>query len=138
MAARRLPQSSCSRGASERSRLKVAEFVRIPCFADRLSEFSRIPLRVIVRTESQIRVLLWRKRADNPLSLLRRRGVDFANILKLRQDLLDHPMPFLDVSDFAAAEYDRDDHFVFVGQEAAGLVDLEIDVVLAGFWANAD
>jgi hypothetical protein len=39
---------------------------------------------------------------------------------------------------FAAAEDDREDDFVFLGQELFGPIDLGHQVVVANFWANAE
>src|SRR5690349_21289718 len=75
-------------------------------------------------------VLLWRQRADDSLALLLGRRIDLTDVLKLREDLLDYAVPFFDVGNLTATEHDRDHHFVFVGEKAAGLVDLEIDIVL--------
>jgi len=39
----------------------------------------------------------------------------------------------VDVGHFSAAKHDRNDHLVFVGQECSGLVDLELNVMVARF-----
>ena len=42
------------------------------------------------------------------------------------------PLSFIKVGQFATPDHDRHDDLVFVLQESLRLVDLEIDVVLAG------
>ena len=47
-------------------------------------------------------------------------------------------LSFFDMRQLATAEDDRDDHLVLVGQEFAGPVDLDLDIVIARFGANAN
>ena len=51
---------------------------------------------------------------------------------------VDDPPALLDVLQLAAAEQHVDQHLVLVLQELAGLVDLGVDVVVAGLGADAD
>jgi len=47
-------------------------------------------------------------------------------------------MTLVDVGQFAPTEHDRHDHFVLVLEEATGLIDLELDVVVAGLRTEPD
>lgn len=67
-----------------------------------------------------------------------RRGFHFADVFELFDDLLHDALPLFDVSHLAAAEHDRHDDLVFVKEEAAGLGDLEFDVVIPRLRTEAD
>src|SRR5262249_28824148 len=64
--------------------------------------------------------------------------LDLATVGQLLEDLVDDPLALLDVLQFAAAEQHVDQDLVVVLEELAGLVDLGLDVVVAGLGADAD
>ena len=61
--------------------------------------------------------LFRRNGADDAFSLLLRRGFDLSDVFELRDDLLNHAMPFIDVRNFTPAEHDRHHDFIAVTQE---------------------
>ena len=76
--------------------------------------------------------------ADQSLAHLLRRGIHLTDRFELYEEIPHHALPFVDVGQFATTKHDRDDHLVLVLEEATGLVDLELDVVLARLGAEAD
>ena len=66
------------------------------------------------------------------------RRFELADFQQLCDDLVHHLPAFVDVGQFAAAEDDGDEHLVLVLEKALRLLDLELDVVIAGLGAEAD
>lgn len=76
--------------------------------------------------------------ADQSFSHLLRRSVHLSDRLELLKKIAHDTLPLVDMGQFATAEYHRDDHLVLVLQESLGLIDLELDVVLASLGTKTD
>lgn len=76
--------------------------------------------------------------ADQSFSHLLRRSVHLSDRLELLKKIAHDTLPLVDMGQFATAEYHRDDHLVLVLQESLGLIDLELDVVLASLGTETD
>lgn len=70
--------------------------------------------------------------------MARRRRFDTGDFRQLANDRIEQALPFVHVRQFAAAEDDRDQHLVAMFEELARLLDLDLDVVLAGLRPDAD
>ena len=64
--------------------------------------------------------------------------LDFATVRQLLQHRNDNALSLVNVLQLPAAEQHIEQHFVFVLEELAGLVDFGIDVVVARLGADAD
>ncbi len=80
--------------------------------------------------------LLGGKRADQTAAHLLRWSVDFSDGVELFEDHPHHPLSFVDMCQFTAAEHDRHDDLVLVLQKPFCLIYLELDIVLAGLWTE--
>ena len=80
--------------------------------------------------------LLGHNRGDHSLLLLRGGRFQLADFEQLGDDLIHDLAAFVDVREFATTEDDRDLHLVFVLEKAQRLLDLEFDIVVAGFRAQ--
>ncbi len=78
------------------------------------------------------------KDAGDSLALLLRRRLDLAHFVERSNHIVDQLSTFVDVRDLAASEYDRDDDLILVAKKPARLIELEVDVVLSGFWPEAN
>src|SRR5262249_24768618 len=72
------------------------------------------------------------------LAFHRRRLLDLGDVGELLEDAVDDAAALLDVLQLAAAEQDVDEDLVLVLQKPPRLVDLGVDVVLAGLGPDAD
>lgn len=79
-----------------------------------------------------------RNGADHPTWLLGRQTFNFAMLGKHLDDMVHHLAALVDVRVFATAKQHRHLDFVIVLQKANSLLDLEPDIVLAGFRTNAN
>lgn len=77
-------------------------------------------------------------RADHFPRLLRRPILDFSEFGKLCNDAFHHFSAFFDVGHFAAPEKHGHLNLVIVLEKANCFLDLEVDVVLAGFWPDTN
>lgn len=69
---------------------------------------------------------------------MRRRIFEFPHVRQIGDDLVHNFSPFFDMGQFTAAKDDGNLHLVFVDEKAAGLFDLEVQVVVPGLRAEAD
>jgi hypothetical protein len=73
----------------------------------------------------------------DPAALHRGILLELGDVFQLFREPLHKLETFIDVGIFATAEDDREDHFIFAGQEFFGTVDLRHEVVVANFRAEA-
>ena len=81
---------------------------------------------------------LGHERANHSLALIHGGRFELADFHELLHDAVHHLLALVDVGQLAATKDDRDDDLVFVFEKALGLLDLEIDVVVARLGAQAD
>jgi hypothetical protein len=81
--------------------------------------------------------LLRRENHHNSSPLHLRRLFKLGDWLQFLLQALDQLVAFFGVGVFAAAEDDGEDHFIFLGQELFGAVDLRHQVVVADFRADS-
>jgi hypothetical protein len=70
--------------------------------------------------------------------LLRRLAFDFTVLGQLLDDAFHHFAAFVDMSVLTTTEQDGHLNFIVVLKEADRLLDLEVDIVIASFWSNAN
>ena len=66
------------------------------------------------------------------------RGFYLGDVAKPLDDFGHDLLAFADVGQLTSAEDDRDDDLILVGQKLASAIDLHLDVMFTGLWADAD